>query len=140
MLWLSLLHHPRRTVALRSPRGDGRRPCPPLQRPLHRCLLRGRSRRKRPRRRHPHSSPEKGSPHVTHLTEAGLSRCRDRRPLRTGGRPQGLPLLPRQHPPGPDQTARVLISPPSYCKRLCHIKLTQPFFIISSSPLCCHTP
>ena len=109
MLWLPLLHHPRRTVALRPPRRDGRRSCPPLQRPLHRRLLRGRSRRERPCRRHPHPSSEKGSPHAAPLTEAGLSRCRDRRPLRTGGRPQGLPLLPRQHPPSPNQTARLLI-------------------------------
>ena len=37
-----------------------------------------------------------GPPHAALLLEAGLSRCRDRRPLRTGGRPQGLSVLPRQ--------------------------------------------
>ena len=109
MLRLPLLHHPRRTVTLRPSRRDGRSPCPPLQCPLHRRLLRGRSRRKRSRRRHPHPCPEKSSPHAAPLTEAGLSRCRDRRPLRIGRRPQGLSLLPRQHPPSPTQTARVLI-------------------------------
>ena len=109
VLRLSLLHHPRRTVAFRPSRGDGRRPRPPLQRPLHRRLLRGRPRRTWPCRRHPHPCPEEGPPHAALLLEAGLSRCRDRRPLRTGGRPQGLSLVPRQHPPGPDQATRLLI-------------------------------
>ena len=72
-------------------RGGGSRP--PLQRPQHRNLLRGWSRRERQACRHSHSSPEgfSGRPPLQSLPR--LSRCRDSRPSRPPLGSQELSLL-----------------------------------------------
>ena len=72
-------------------RGGGSRP--PLQRPQHRNLLRGWSRRERQACRHSHSSPEgfSGRPPLQSLPR--LSRCRDPRSSRPPLGSQELSLL-----------------------------------------------
>ena len=66
---------------------------PSLQRPQHRNLLRGWSRRERQACRHSHSSPEgfSGRPPLQSLPR--LSRCRDSRPSRPPLGSQELSLL-----------------------------------------------
>ena len=72
-------------------RGGGSRP--PLQRPQHRNLLRGWSRRERQACRHSHSSPESISGRPPLQSRPRLSRCRDSRPSRPPLGSQELSLL-----------------------------------------------
>lgn len=66
---------------------------PPLQRPQHRNLLRGWSRRERQACRHSHSSPEGISGRPPLRSRPRLSRCRDSRSLRPPLGSQELSLL-----------------------------------------------
>ena len=66
---------------------------PPLQRPQHRNLLRGWSRRERQACRHSHSSPESISGRPPLQSRPRLSRCRDPRPSRPPLGSQELSLL-----------------------------------------------
>ena len=66
---------------------------PPLQRPQHRNLLRGWSRRERQACRHSHSSPEGISGRPPLQSRPRLSRCRDPRSSRPPLGSQELSLL-----------------------------------------------
>ena len=66
---------------------------PPLQRPQHRNLLRGWSRRERQACRHSHSSPESISGRPPLQSRPRLSRCRDPRSSRPSLGSQELSLL-----------------------------------------------
>ena len=66
---------------------------PSLQRPQHRNLLRGWSRRERQACRHSHSSPEGFSGRPPLQSRPRLSRCRDSRPSRPPLGSQELSLL-----------------------------------------------
>ena len=67
--------------------------CPPLQRPQHRNLLRGWSRRERQACRHSHSSPESISGRPPLQSRPRLSGCRDPRSSRPPLGSQELSLL-----------------------------------------------
>ena len=105
-------------------RGGGSRP--PLQRPQHRNLLRGWSRRERQACRHSHSSPERISGRPPLQSRPRLSRCRDSRPSRPPLGSQELSLLRCQGMAEGNRLPALENAP--------HLKTDGEFFIPSTKP------
>ena len=105
-------------------RGGGSRP--PLQRPQHRNLLRGWSRRERQACRYSHSSPESISGRPPLQSRPRLSRCRDSWPSRPPLGSQELSLLRCQGMAEGNRLPALENAP--------HLKIDGEFFRIPPSP------
>ena len=107
-------------------RGGGSRP--PLQRPQHRNLLRGWSRRERQACRHSHSSPESISGRPPLQSRPRLSRCRDPRSSRPSLGSQELSLLRCQGMAEGNRLPSLENAP--------HLKTDGEFFLIQPAGIC----